>query len=692
MIIARIVRLTVVSLLFVCSSVNLWALDQPSPVDVKNSDSSVKITPLQKKIKKKANRSIAIDLPYFFIERPAVSIGGSYEDNIERQTSFGELKEDTVVEYREYLGIQTRGWLYHPALLDFTINFTPEWIQTDGEKKYLKSDEDPGYLSTYSFGANLLPLKPYTLNLYGTKHQNSFRNVFNERAVINTESKGARLHFKYKLLPTSLSYTNTEIERRASLVSSQNQEVYDLGMANQTQKSLTQLNVNYREIQQYTSGERATTKSSDSYLRNTYFLDHKREKRIFSDFIYNWIDGKNSYEEVIYFFRSTNLKWSEELYWNHLENLWTNYKLSYQSQEIEDFNINTQFAGISLNHLLYENLTTTIEGEASRNEYEGATDDMFKGKINLDYTRDIPWGVVNVNSGFDGVLNAKNSGNEWFWVLNEPYTVFSGSAIFLQQENVDVSSIRVTNVSGSVLYILEQDYTIEQVGTLIRIRPTFVGNINEKDGLFISYRYANTSNYEDVITGRSFGASVFLWSTFRLSYDYYAQKQRVTGGVSPANLVDDNLYKAQARIFLKWTETTFTYENYDSHLESARKSWSLNERVTFSPGKGIQFNCSGWFGETEYEFTEETEEAFRVAANVTWFPLNNCRTGGEVYQYGVSGAVQDESNGGALVFIDVFYGGWTGSVSLRYLSYEDGLAEYDRTRQSILFRITREIW
>ena len=663
---------------------------QPTPAEKAEISATIKINPLKKKTRKTTSGPPAISSRYFYMERPRAELKLSYELENERIISQDEESEDSVGEFREGLGFSTKGWLYHPALLAFNLDFDPEWIQTPGGSDYAKNESDSGYLNAYALDMDLLPFKPYTLHFFGRKYQNSFRSAFSERAIIDTDSYGGSLAFKYKVLPTTLSYSNIKTESRGALRSSQEQDWFNLGMINQQANSMTRLSAYFRDSLQTNEGQKNEIKSSNTHLINNYFIQKDLRKTLTSDLVYNWTDNTRGDGSVS--FTNSDLRWTEQLYWAHRKNLWTQYNLLFRNQQTDGSTANTGAVGASLSHLLYENLTTKIDGEARRNDYTGGTDDVYSGKLDFDYTRRIPWGALGLSTGLDTELTKRDSGDNEIWAINEPYIATAGGVTFLDQENIDTESIRVTNRTGSILYINNQDYIVEVSGTLVRIRPTLFGNIRDGQELLVSYRYNSGGSYDDILFGRWAGINVFLWSTLRLSYDYYRRTQDVISGTNPNTPIDEAVHRSQARVMWRWTDTTFSYDVYESLLASARTTWRLNEQLTFRPMRSVVLDFSGYLGNTQFTYTDEKEDFYRVSSKISWSPSNWCRTGFEAYQYNITGNVQNDSNAGVLAFADLFYGRWTVNLSYRYLddSYED--RDYQRSRQGFMVRVSRAFW
>ena len=66
---------------------------------------------------------------YFLMERPMLGLDLSYEMEKSDRSGPNINRADTTHTFLERVDIETSGWVYHPALAEYKIKFSPEWEQ-----------------------------------------------------------------------------------------------------------------------------------------------------------------------------------------------------------------------------------------------------------------------------------------------------------------------------------------------------------------------------------------------------------------------------------------------------------------------------------------------------------------------------------------------------------------------------------
>ncbi|MBI5139587.1 hypothetical protein HZA26_03185, partial [Candidatus Nomurabacteria bacterium] len=117
---------------------------------------------------------------------------------------------DNTTTFSEKLGIETWGWLYHPALLIYTLRLEPEWEQITEHREGRDKKSSRTFLEGYSTELTFLQYKPYSLTIFGDKYMSTIRHSFAGRSKKDSDTYGARLMLTYSFLPTQLNYTHVE--------------------------------------------------------------------------------------------------------------------------------------------------------------------------------------------------------------------------------------------------------------------------------------------------------------------------------------------------------------------------------------------------------------------------------------------------------------------------------------------------
>jgi hypothetical protein len=641
------------------------------------------IVPLENKAKVDYDAVPALRGEYFLIERPRIGLLGSFKYDSETVNNRGEERESSVFEFREGFTVATRGWMYHPALFLFDVQVEPQWSQIDESGDGPKSDDTRFFIPGYSLDGTLLPEKPYTLHIFADRHEDNLVAAFTNQSTVELDSYGADLSLKNRTLPSFFRYQHLQRIQEGFFISEEDRDDFRADVFHQKGNSDTRLNVQYIDSLQ-TSGETTSdVQNSFNYLSNTWRFDSDPTRRLTSTVNYN----KTTDED----FTSSNLRLLERLYYTHRKNLWSKLSLLYDRHEVDLFEEETASLGGNVKHLLYENLTTTLSADAARKTFPDSDENIYESGLHFDYLRDIPWGSLNATTGLDSVYTERSGNVGQLAASNVPLVLANGDAPFLRDEFIDRDSIRVTDSTRTIVYIRDQDYTIEDVGTFVRIRRTFFGAIQNNQTVLVSYRFTGDSGFDDNLISQSYGTTLNLFSAVRLSYNFFNTSQQIVSGIEPVTPVDDTIHRAVLQLFWKWSETRFSYEDFSTSTAPSRNTWRAEETLTANPTKNLALQLSGYFGETGFSEDIARDEFHGVTSNILWSPAYWARTGVEGWYDQVSGERTDSSVGGLLSFLELYYGKWRCNLSHRYLDSDDQLRDFQRTEHRFLVKLLREL-
>ena len=137
----------------------------------------------------------------------------------------------------------------------------------------------------------------------------------------------------------------------------------------------------------------------------------------------------------------------------------------------------------------------------------------------------------------------------------ESHTLTTGGVALLSNKNVDMASIVVTSSDRSIVYIKDFDYTLEVIGTLVRISRTSFGAIAEGQSVVVNYMYLSNPAFDDALYSQSYGLGLDLWSALRIDYRYTHGRQDFLGGIRPDVLTDDTSQSLEADLTWRWSST-----------------------------------------------------------------------------------------------------------------------------------------
>lgn len=646
----------------------------------------------------------------FFLERPKVALGLSHELTREERTNPNPSGDtvDTKSEFREMLQIATNGWIYHPGFWSFRLSFEPEWAQTEDEREYsasgfpTESRSRNVYLPAYFLDTTFLSVKPYTLHLFANRHQTKLRSAFAKDSETTSDVYGADLTLKNVFLPTYLRYSHFSSEESGFYISDTEADDAQLSIFQRTQKSHTRLRSVYQNSDRSTqvpNGSPTSTNitSWDHDLRNTYDFWANRELLLDTNILL-----RDSTTDLV---DTSNRNAAGRLYWQHAQNLRSDYSLGYDRYESDFYKTTTWSERAGLSHRLYDNLVTVLNVRGSQSEsssgsgQDNATDKSLGGGINLDYRRAIPRGTLNLWLGEDYQRTYRDRGIQ---VTQETIVLQSSQLTELANAGVDVSSILVMDAGGSIRFVEGIDYTVEErdhAALIFGIRPTPTGALSAGGGVRVTYRYEPSASYDDARLAQNYGIGFELWNSFAISYGYSKVRQELLSDIPVPNLVDDTTQIVNIRYDRGWSETALAWEQVRRRVAASSRTRRATQTFTLVPSREVFVRLTGRYSHQDLTDTSTdvsyVERSVSARSEISWQARN--------WLIGTFGGSWERQSGLAhkseLVGVDPSFearwGVWTGIVRLSYVVEDINIDRIDEQRRKEFtqyLEIRRSLW
>lgn len=620
---------------------------------------------------------------YFHIERPRVGLGLTYEFEEEQTRTEDSKTTDTSHGFKERLPIEASGWAYHPALCKFTLGVVPEWNQTKRNVDPGPSGSDNVFVPSYSADAIFLEPKPYTLHAFASRRELKLRSAFSQPSDTTIDKYGADLRLKYyKVLPTFIKYTHTDTDQSGFFDSTGERDDFQLTSQHLTKNSTTTLSSSYSDDERTSLGDSVSVKNYDGNLGNEFFIAGDRRKSLLSRVRYRWTDNDSR--------ESEEYALAENLSWRHSEKLFTNYSFSYDKRDTEAFDSETTAGRAGLRHLLYENLTTSISTGFNLNDFTDGEENSYDGNLDFLYTREIPWGFLNLRSGWNYRYSTREGNQTSITVVNEPQVLTTGEVTLLDNEDVDEDSIFVTDITGTIGYILNVDYTIDDFGSSTQISRTTTGAIANGQTVLVDYRFLSDPAFDDTLFTQAYNIQFFLWNSLTLSYGYQHANQDIVSGPPPENTVDDTTQRAEIRYNLGWTDSRLTFEDRDRTSGTSSRRWLAQQTFRIRPIRRLLFDITGSYGRTEFTDVGDEQQQYGGSSRLLWRPAGWCRFRMEGFYNKISGDVEDQIDANFFAGVELSYRIWRGTAGY-YYDRSGGTDAY-RTRHALVFDVIRILW
>jgi hypothetical protein len=625
---------------------------------------------------------------YFQVTRPRLGLGLSYDFEEERRGEPGSASKDKSNEFRQRLELDTNGWIYHPALCTYSLRFVPEWVQTLREDDSGENSTDTSFQPVYAIDALFLEPKPYTLHGFAERREIRLRSAFSQVSDTTIDTYGGDLRLKYEVLPTFFKYTHTDTDQSGFFESTGNRDDFQLSGSHSTSNSYTNLTSHYTDNEQTNDGATTRVKTVDGILGNEYNFAGNRTKKLLSSLSYRWSEtnlSEGSSSEASFF------QIRENLFWRYTPKLYTDYFLSYQKSDTDGFDRDTTTLRARMQHLLYENLTTTAEVGANLNDTTAGRENIYDSGLNFNYQRKIPWGSLNLSADFDYVFTDRSGFDESvIQVNNESHVLTTGVVTLLDNADVSTGTIVVTDITGTIVYSENVDYTIGQVGNFTSISRTTVGAIANGQTVLVDYQYTSDPTFDDTIFNQAYGVQFYLWNALTLAYRFQNANQHIVSGPHPDNPVDDTAHRAEVRLNLGWTDTRLTLEDTDRSSGISTTTWLASQTFRLRPVSRIFADFTGSYGMTDFKDTNETQDQYGLSGRLFWTPTGWCRFRVEGFLNKISGDVQDTTDSSLSAGVEFSYRIWKGGIF--YYFDNSKVEEASRKRQAVRVEILRILW
>lgn len=614
---------------------------------------------------------------------PKIGLGVSYEFTEERRTD-GDTETETVAtnhEYNEWLELDVDGSIYNPALIAFSQYVKFEWRQLESELDEAPSEKSDGLLLGYDTRLSVLKDKPYTLNLYALRNQDTYSSPFVSRTQTDTTQYGADLIFRYSMMPTTLSYSHSESEQEGFYNST---DVYDALDAMTSVAGLT-YNGSYEERERTTDEtDVSDVQSTDHYLRGDHYLDKTKKVRLKSLASYRRTDSDT--------FDYATASLTERLLLKHGKTLESDYQARYQRSVWDESENRSTSARARVTHTLYENLVTRISGDYVRDDFDENSETIYGGLLDLDYNRRIPGGHLYINLSNEYEEIDRDIVERLSQITGEPHVLATGTVTLLNKENIDINTIVVTDPTGTIIYVDGIDYRVTVIERSTRISRLPLGAIPDGGGVLVSYNYLSNPAYDSSLYTQAYDARLFLWSALTLSLRYCSIDERLLSGITPDNSSDSESWGAGLNLVWRWTETSFDFDEITADSGVSTRRWVVEENLTLRPLRSIFWGIRGRYQKTDFTDIDATEDAYGVIINHDWRPrrwlafelLSSWRK--------INGTFEDSIDKETDAGIKLSYRIWNLGISYRYVDHEDQISGDRRSERLLFFEIFRKRW
>jgi len=493
-----------------------------------------------------------------------VDLKGQYR---QLESSFNDVQEDQRSTY--LLGgikLNTSSYLWDKdiLLIDLGGAYSPEL--RDENYITVPDRSEVRTLKKVDLMATLFNNKAVTLQGFYNFDQSYFNRELLTNVRSNNQQWGGVLSLNNRFLPLTLTYRNQrwdQEEIQTGRIFNMDQESFQartsksFGSRDRTEVIYSHNNYLYRYAELHETSHLIDRVA----LNNNVFFDGNRKYNLNSRFTWYNQDGTTS-------FRRLELLEGLTLRLPHHLKLMANlnlYKLKDPVQVWDQKKIRA-----ALQHKLYKSLTTRVFVDYTRIKLEAAnlhTETDKRGGVDLKYTKKIPGGILNLNYRYFRQALSTEGVSGLLQILNETQVLTDGDLTLLNKPYVELPSVLVKDVTGTIIYQVNFDYTLIQRGSYVEIQRIPGGLIPNNGEVYVDYAFIQPGSYSYAANNSQFSASLLLFN--RVLELYYRYAVQDYPKVNQGDLLTLNFYKQHVlglRLDVGFARAGVEADQYNSNI------------------------------------------------------------------------------------------------------------------------------
>ncbi|MCD4736065.1 MAG: hypothetical protein K8R53_08485 [Bacteroidales bacterium] len=482
--------------------------------------------------------------------------------------------------------LESRSFIVHPNLmaLDIDVEYNPEKL--DEKFLVIPDRSEVRTLKRLNVRTTFFQEKDISLNAFVNLNQNYINRENFTNSRTNRKFWGGGLFYKNSILPFSVTYQEgnwdqTEIETGRTY-------------------SYWQRNIIGKISKSFSSFDKHDlTLSHDEYIRKEFNINPRKNQVNYAGLNSNfYFDSKKNYtlNTIVSNFNqigADNLN-RFQVFANMILKLPHNFRIvgnyNFFTNQYPLYRLDQNRFKFDLGHQLFKSLKTNLFVEYSNNKHTVYQDSDTRAGFNINYTKKIPRGQLNISYMFYNRDYKRNSDPVSLKVMNEEHILSDNEIILLEKPYVETETVVVKDITGTIIYQLNYDYILLEQNNYTEIKRIPGGQIANNSTIFIDYRTLLPGAYKYNLNNQHFSASVILFKQLvelyyrwgKQDYNYIEQTDLV-----PLNYYLQNVYGVQftigfARFGVEYDDYKSSIIPYQLVRYFANLQWSFKNKLILS--------------------------------------------------------------------------------------------------------------
>jgi hypothetical protein len=221
----------------------------------------------------------------------------------------------------------------------------------------------------------------------------------------------------------------------------------------------------------------------------------------------------------------------------------------------------------SLNHQLFESLSTNIFTDYSVISQSVYGENNFKTGLDLNYTKKIPAGRFNLSYRYFRSYYDMTGDPAPVKIVNEEHLLSDGKITILNKPYVELSTIQIKDQAGVIIYQLNFDYLINVINNYVEIQRVPGGQISNNQAITADYTANQPGSYSFRADNNTVSTSILLFK--RLFEIYYRGSFQTYHNLVNADYLTLDYYNQNvygSRLDFGFASIGAEYDNYNSNI------------------------------------------------------------------------------------------------------------------------------
>ncbi|MBC8413347.1 hypothetical protein H8E50_06725 [bacterium] len=641
---------------------------------------------------------------YIHMERPRFGMNFKYDmDKDERTvrsfTSPSAGKHERS-DFTETMRMATNGFIYHPALALYSLEFSPEWDQSRRKVNGAVTGTSQGFAANYAFNTTILQTKPYTFVLGAERIRSTGSSTQSLRNITVRDTYDTAVFLKYPILPTTLRYNHKITTSSGVFDSKRKSNDITLTMLHNKYLGTSNVVASYSDTKELAGPSGASGRSLQARFMNRYGFTEDVDLQS----TWSFLDSSTtSNKSTVY-----NIK--ETVGWKINEKMSSVFDTVYRKSDTTNIQEDTYQARFDLDAKPNKDFSLFYSLSGDMTDAVGRDIQQYTTSLNMSYKKPISNGTLSLSSGHNYRMSFRDVTIENTLVENELIRFQRGVPALLINKHIDLSTLQVTylantDTTGNQEVLVEGvHYSVEKIGNFIRIRRLVGGDqtpgkaapsvtIVDPDttNIFVQYTYRGNPSHDFSVYSQSYSITLALWNVWDLSYNFNRSYERFIDGNVPDELQSTERHNIRSRFLWNNSTTVLDYEDIET-TGVPEERVRLTETITFQFTPRSFLAVTGNFEKVRQKITGDRSDTHGASAMLQQLLSRRLFLSANASWRNTSGDNDVSTVKAASAALDWVFRIWSAKLDMTISEDDDELNGEKLNNFNLLFELSRELF